>query len=47
MATTYESWSTFLSFTLLGFGSGWSLADALYGNMAAFMACLLYTSPSP
>jgi hypothetical protein len=40
MATPNESWSTFLSFTLLGFGSGWSLADALYGNMAAFMAAL-------
>lgn len=32
--------STFLTFVLLGFGSGWSLADAMYGNMAAFMAAL-------
>ena len=34
------SHSTFAAFVLLGFGTGWSLADALFGNMATFMARL-------
>jgi hypothetical protein len=34
------SHSTFGAFVLLGFGTGWSLADALFGNMATFMARL-------
>ena len=32
--------STFGAFVLLGFGTGWSLADALFGNMGTFMARL-------
>ena len=34
------SHSTFAAFVLLGFGTGWSLADALFGNMATIMAHL-------
>ena len=34
------SHSTFGAFVLLGFGTGWSLADALFGNMGTFMARL-------
>ena len=30
----------FVAFTLLGFGTGWTLVDSLYGTTGAFMAAL-------